>query len=214
MATKTTHSTRHLSKQDVEDGLPVPRAALIELGLSDEDITSGLERRPLTVANQLPEQSGAWFDVAAARRAVRAIESFKHTKGRWGGSPLRLAPWQAVWVILPAFGWLYFDEELGRAVRVARTVYVEIPRKAGKSTLSSGIALTLLMADRETGAEVYAAAASLDQARRVFDDAKRMATTSKAMRGRAEVLTSVIRVPRTGGVFRALSRIAETAHGQ
>lgn len=209
----TTPSTERLSRQDVEDGLPVPRAALRELGLSDEDIASALERRPLVVACQLPDVPGAWFDVAAARRAVKAIESFKHTKGRWGGSPLKLAPWQAVWVILPAFGWLFFDEELGRPVRVVRTVYVEIPRKAGKSTLSSGIALTLLMADRETGAEVYAAAASLDQAKRVFDDAKRMATTSRAVRGRAEVLTSVIRVPRTGGVFRALSRIAETAHG-
>ncbi|MFD6360196.1 terminase large subunit [Streptomyces roseolus] len=213
MATRTTPSTEQLSRRDREDGLPVPRAALLELGLSEEDIAGALERRPLVVANQLPEQPGAWFDVEAARRAVKAIESFRHTKGRWGGSPLKLAHWQAVWVILPAFGWLFFDEELGRPVRVARTVYVEIPRKNGKSTLSSGIGLTLLMADRETGAEVYAAAASLDQAKRVFDDAKRMATTSKAVRGRAEVLTSVIRVPRTGGVFRALSRIAETAHG-
>lgn len=213
MATKTTRSTEQLSRQDRDEGLPVPRAALLELGLSEGDIAAALERRPLVVANQLPERAGAWFDVDAARRAVRAIESFRHTKGRWGGSPLKLAHWQAVWVILPAFGWLFFDEELGRPVRVARTVYVEIPRKNGKSTLSSGIGLTLLMADRETGAEVYAAAASLDQAKRVFDDAKRMATTSKAVRGRAEVLTSVIRVPRTGGVFRALSRIAETAHG-
>ncbi|MBB6439926.1 terminase large subunit [Streptomyces candidus] len=213
MATKTTRSTRQLSKQDVKDGLPVPRLALLELGLSEEDIAEALARRPLVVANQLYEQPGAYYDVEAARRAVKAIESFKHTKGRWGGSPLKLAHWQAVWVILPAFGWLYFDEELGRPVRVARTVYVEIPRKNGKSTLSSGIGLTLLMADRETGAEVYAAAASLDQAKRVFDDAKRMATTSKAVRGRADVLTNVIRVPRTGGVFRALSRIAETAHG-
>lgn len=211
--TTATSSTRELSREDREAGLPVPRSALLELGLSEGDIAAALERRPLVVANQLHEQPGAWFDVDAARRAVRAIESFKHTKGRWGGSFLKLAPWQSVWVILPAFGWLFRDEELGRAVRVARTVYVEIPRKNGKSTLSSGIGLTLLMADRETGAEVYAAAASLDQAKRVFDDAKRMATTSKAVRGRAEVLTSVIRVPRTGGVFRALSRIAETAHG-
>lgn len=85
--------------------------------------------------------------------------------------------------------------------------------QGGKSTLSSGIALTLLLADGEIGAEVYTAAGSLEQAKRVFDDAKRMALTSKAARSRAEVLTSVIRVPRTGGVFRALSRIAETAHG-
>lgn len=209
----TTCSTEQLTPADVEDGLVVPRAALHALGMTDEEIAEGLAARPLVVAFQAHEQPGAWFDVDAARRAVRAIESFKHTKGRWGNSPLKLAPWQRMWVILPVFGWLHFDAELGRAVRVVRATWVEVPRKNGKSTLSSGIGLTLLMADRETGAEVYAAAGSLVQAQRVFDDAKRMALTSSAAKGRAEVLAAVIRVPRTGGVFRALSRIAETAHG-
>lgn len=213
MATRTIPSTDRLSKQDIADALPVPREALHELGLDDEQIEQAMAARPLVVANQAHEQPGAWFDVAAARRAVRAIESFKHTKGRWGSTPLKLAPWQLVWVIAPVFGWLWFDPELGRPVRVVRACWIEVPRKNGKSTLSSGIGLTLLLADRETGAEVYAAAGSLEQAKRVFDDAKRMAQTSKAVKGRADVLTSVIRTPRAGGIFRALSRIAETAHG-
>ncbi|MEU9047496.1 MULTISPECIES: terminase TerL endonuclease subunit [unclassified Kitasatospora] len=195
------------------DALPVPLEALRELGLSDDDIAEALKSRPLVVANQQHQQSGAFYSVEAARRAVRAIESMKHTKGRWGGTKLKLAPWQIVWIIAPVFGWLWHDPEIGRAVRVTRTVWIEVPRKAGKSTLSSGIGLVLLLADREIGAEVYAAAGSLPQAERVFDDAKRMALTSKAIRGRVEVLRGVIRVPRTGGVFRALSKIAETAHG-
>jgi phage terminase large subunit-like protein len=213
MATKTTPSTEQLSAADRDEELPVPRAALHALGMSDAQIAEALESRPLVVANQAPEQPGAWFDVAAARRAQRAIESFRHTKGRWGGTPLKLGPWQLAWVIAPIFGWLHRDPELGYPVRVVRAAWVEVPRKNGKSTISSGVGLTLLLADRETGAEVYAAAGSLEQAKRVFDDAKRMAQTSRAVKGRAEVLTSVIRVPRTGGVFRALSRIAETAHG-
>lgn len=213
MATKTTPSTERLSKRDVADALPVPRAALHELGLTDEQVKQALDARPLVVAHQAHKQPGAWFDVPAAKRAIRAIESFKHTKGRWGGAPLKLAPWQLVWVIAPVFGWLWVDPELDRPVRVVRACWIEVPRKNGKSTLSSGTALTLLLADRETGAEVYAAAGSLAQAQRVFDDAKRMAQTSRAVKGRADVLTSVIRTPRTGGIFRALSRIAETAHG-
>ncbi|NED36671.1 terminase large subunit [Streptomyces sp. SID8499] len=181
--------------------------------MSDEEIDQAAKSRPLVVANQAHKAPGAYFSVEAAGRAIKAIESFKHTKGRWGNSPLKLAPWQIVWVIAPVFGWLWYDPELGRDVRVIRSVWVEIPRKNGKSTLSSGIGLTLLLADREVGAEVYAAAGSLPQAERVFDDAKRMAMTSKAVRGRVDVLRGVIRVPRTGGVFRALSKIAETAHG-
>lgn len=195
------------------DTLPVPLDALRQLGLSEEEISEALASRPLVVAAQAANAPGAYFDVNAARRAIDAIQSFKHTKGRWGNSRLKLSPWQTVWVIAPIFGWLAFDSELGRAVRVIRSVWCEVPRKNGKSTLSSGIGLVLLLADREIGAEVYAAAGSLPQAERVFDDAKRMALTSRAVRGRVEVLRGLIRVPRTGGIFRALSKIAETAHG-
>ncbi|MER5863768.1 terminase TerL endonuclease subunit [Kitasatospora sp. NPDC002040] len=195
------------------DALPVPYDALLELGMTEDEIAEALESRPLVVAHQQHQQPGAYFSVEAARRAVRAIETMKHTKGRWGGTRLKLAPWQIAWIIAPVFGWLWYDPEIGRAVRVTRTVWIEVPRKAGKSTLSSGIGLVLLLADREIGAEVYAAAGSLPQAERVFDDAKRMALTSRAIRGRVEVLRGVIRVPRTGGVFRALSKVAETAHG-
>ncbi|QDY79785.1 terminase large subunit [Streptomyces qinzhouensis] len=195
------------------DDLPVPLDALRALGLSEDDISAACRSRPLVVAAQAKDAPGAYFDVAAARRAVRAIQKFKHTKGRWGRSRLKLDPWQVVWVVAPIFGWLAYDPELGRAVRVIRSAWIEVPRKNGKSTLSSGIGLVLLLADREIGAEVYAAAGSLPQAERVFDDAKRMALTSRLVRGRVEVLRGLIRVPRTGGIFRALSKIAETAHG-
>ncbi|MFJ1895917.1 terminase large subunit [Streptomyces sp. NPDC088115] len=195
------------------DGLPVPYGALLELGVTPEEIAAALDSRPLVVTVQASRAPGAFFDVPSARRALDAVQSFRHTKGRWGSTRLKLDPWQVVWVIAPIFGWLAHDDELGRAVRVIRSAWIEVPRKNGKSTLSSGIGLVLLLADREIGAEVYAAAGSLPQAERVFDDAKRMALTSRAVRGRVEVLRGLIRVPRTGGVFRALSKIAETAHG-
>lgn len=199
--------------ESLTDGLPVPYDALLELGVTPEEISAALASRPLVVTVQASQAPGAYFDVASARRALDAVQSFRHTKGRWGSTRLKLDPWQVVWVIAPIFGWLAHDPELGRAVRVIRSAWIEVPRKNGKSTLSSGIGLVLLLADREIGAEVYAAAGSLPQAERVFDDAKRMALTSRAVRGRVEVLRGLIRVPRTGGVFRALSKIAETAHG-
>ncbi|MFD8959061.1 terminase large subunit domain-containing protein, partial [Streptomyces anulatus] len=197
--------------ESLTDGLPVPYDALLELGVTPEEIAAALDSRPLVVTVQASQAPGAFFDVPSARRALDAVQSFRHTKGRWGSTRLKLDPWQVVWVIAPIFGWLAHDPELGRAVRVIRSAWIEVPRKNGKSTLSSGIGLVLLLADREIGAEVYAAAGSLPQAERVFDDAKRMALTSRAVRGRVEVLRGLIRVPRTGGVFRALSKIAETA---
>lgn len=197
--------------------LPVPCDALIELGLTDEQIEEAKARMPLVVGFQADKHPGAWFDVERARKALNAMGAFKHTKGRWAGVPMRLGEgldsWQVVWIMAPIFGWVYHDAEIDAVVRVIRTVWIEIPRKNGKSTLTSGISGVLLLADGEMGAEVYNAAGSTLQAGRVFDDAKRMLMTSKAARSRIEPLKEVVRVPKTGSILRVLSRVAETAHG-
>ncbi|PSK96688.1 phage terminase large subunit-like protein [Haloactinopolyspora alba] len=197
--------------------LPVPRDALLELGLTDEQIDEAVESAPLVLAFQADRHPGAYFDVDRVAKALRALASFKHTKGRWAGQPMRLgqglAPWQVVWFLAPVFGWVCHDDEVDAVVRVIRTAWVEVPRKNGKSTISSGVANVLLLADGEAGAEVYAAAGSLDQAGRVFEDARRMCLTSQAARSRVKALARVLTVPKTGGILRALSRIAEAAHG-
>lgn len=197
--------------------LPVPHEALLELGLSEEQIAEAVESTPLVVACHADEAEGAYFDVDRVKRVLKALGQFRHTKGRWSGMPMKigqgLAPWQVVWFIAPVFGWVAWDEECERIVRVIRTAWIEVPRKNGKSTVSSGVANTLLLADGESGAEVYCAAGSLDQAGRVFEDAKRMCMTSVSARKKVRAMASVISVPHTGGVLRALSRIAEAAHG-
>lgn len=200
------------------DDLPVPYAALLELGLTAEQIEQAHRSKPLVVAHQAHKAEGAYFDVARVKRALRALGAFKHTKGRWARLPLKLdggglAPWQVVWVIAPVFGWVRYDEECGRVVRVVRAVWIEVPRKNGKSTLASGVANVLFIADDEPGAEVYAAAASLPQAGRVYDDAKQMILTAPAALKRVEILKEVMRDKRMMGIFRVLSRVAETAHG-
>ena len=197
--------------------LPVPRDALLDLGLTEDDIADAESRAPLITAFQADQHPDAWFDVDRARRALRALGQFKHTKGRWAGVPMAvgqgLDPWQVVWVIAPIFGWVYHDAEIDRVVRVVRSAWIEVPRKNGKSTLTSGISGVLLLADGEAGAEVYNAAGSTLQAGRVFEDAKRRLMTSKAARSRIEPLKDVVRVPGSGGILRVLSRVAEVAHG-
>jgi phage terminase large subunit-like protein len=105
------------------------------------------------------------FDEKAARVAVAFFEKLlRHSKGEWSGQAFTLQPWQRDEVIRPLFGWRRQD-----GTRRYRTAYIEVPRKNGKSTLSAGIALFLLFADEEKGAEVYSAAADRDQASIVFD---------------------------------------------
>ena len=207
-----------MTLSDVDlDALPAPYDALVELGMDHAQIVEAARKSPLTVAFQADQHPGAWFDVDRARKALRAMGAFKHTKGRWAGVRLRLGegldPWQVVWIMAPVFGWVYYEADLDRVVRVIRSVWVEIPRKNGKSTISSAISGVLLLADSEPGAEVYNAAGSKMQAGRVFDDAKQMMATSQAARRRIEPLKDVVRVPATASILRVLSSVAETAHG-
>jgi phage terminase large subunit-like protein len=197
--------------------LPVPVEALLELGLTEAQIQDARDRAPLVLAFQADRAEGAYFDTERVRKALRGLASFKHTKGRWVGKPLRLGqgldPWQIVWIIAPVFGWVRYDEEVDQVVRVIRVVWDEVPRKAGKSTIASGLGNLLLLSDNEAGAEVYAAAGDKLQARRVFDDAKKMLLTSPYARRRVRALADVVADNKLGGVFRVLSKVAEAAHG-
>ncbi|MFN7178365.1 terminase large subunit [Hyphomonas sp.] len=132
------------------------------------------ERRRLNAQPRLwgyRDQTGAlWiFDPYEGDRAVRWIETFcRHRKGEWAGKPLKLAPWQRR-IIRQLFGWFGAD-----GFRKHRTAWIEVPRKNGKSTLASAIALFLLVGDKEPAAEIYSIAGSEKQAKLVYDDAVAM----------------------------------------
>ena len=106
------------------------------------------------------------------------------------------------------FGWQRAD-----GLRRFRTAYCAVPRKNGKSTLSAGIALYLLVADDEQGAEVYSAATTRDQARIVFDKAKRMVGSSPALRRRVQVLINNLNVEANASRFMPLSSDASSMDG-
>lgn len=156
----------------------------------------------------MTEQS-FYFDQRAADAAIRFFERIiRHTKGQWAGQTFALQPWQKDQVIGPIFGWKRAD---GR--RRYRRAYVEIPRKQGKSTIASGIALLLLLADNEPGAEIYSAAADRSQAAIVFDQAKQFVEGSPILQREVKVSRSHLAVPRTNSVYRVLSADAFTKHG-
>ncbi len=156
-------------------------------------------------------QAGEYrFDEDAADRAVTFFPRFlTHVKGEWAGRPFELDEWQRERIIRPLFGWKRAD-----GTRRYRTVYVEVPRKNGKSNLSAGIALILLYADHEPGAEVYSAAADRDQAAIVFELAKSMVQSSPDLRAISEVYRRSIVVPRTGSAYHVLSADVKTKHGK
>lgn len=150
-----------------------------------------------------------WFDKKAADAAVAFFEKLLvHSKGEWAGQPFVLQPWQREDIIRPLFGWKRPD-----GTRRYRRAYIEIPRKNGKSTLAAGLALYMLFADNEPGAEVYSAAADTDQARIVFDEARRMVESSPALSKYGTVYRKSIIVPMAGSTYRVISADAHTKHG-
>lgn len=83
------------------------------------------------------------------------------------------------------------------------------------SSLSSGVALYCLLADREPGAEVYSFATTRDQAKIVFGDAKVMAEHNAPLRSQfgLQVLANALYVPTTNSTFQAKSAEGSTLDG-
>lgn len=119
-----------------------------------------------------PKRGLVWRPDVAQHRINFYQRFLRHSKGEWARKPVTLSGWQR-FEIGSVFGWKRRD-----GTRRFRYVYVELPRKNGKSTLLAGVGLDMLTCDGEQGAEIYAAATKRDQARIIFDEAKRMVTAS------------------------------------
>lgn len=149
------------------------------------------------------------FDEDRAQAAVKFIKALRHTKGKWAGKLFQIIDWQEI-LLREIFGWI--DDEGNRQYR---TIYVEIPKKNGKTELGSAIALKTLCADGEMGAEVYSGAADREQASLIFMPAARMVYQNKALHRRLSVRESQKRIVdhETGSFYQALSTEAYTKHG-
>ncbi len=160
------------------------------------------------------------FDERAANRVCQFIQLLPHIKGEWARPKLvdgqivypkiLLEDWQC-FILCVVFGWKV--EATGK--RRFKRVYVEVPRKNAKSTLSSGVANYMLTADGEPGAEVYSAATTGEQARIVFNDATVMAQREPSFVARfgVDIGKHSMSVPETASVFRPLNAEGSTLDG-
>lgn len=141
----------------------------------------------------------------------KAVEFFSryltHVEGEWAGHPFELATWQAD-IVEKLFGTLNAD-----GLRQYRTALIGVPRKNGKTTLAAGIALKLLVADGEPGAQVYCVAADKDQARLSFGIASAMVAANPALSKRLKPYRHAIAAPATGSSLKVISAEAFTKHG-
>lgn len=140
-------------------------------------------------------------------RVARFIETFcRQSRGKAAGQPVKLRPWQR-----GILNELFTLRDDGK--RKHQTGLLGLPRKNGKSTLGSGIALYLLVADGEAGAEVYSCAGDKKQARIVFAEAKKMVLADPDLSATLRVYADAIEHPGSQSVYRVLSADAALQQG-
>lgn len=118
------------------------------------------------------------FDHEKSVRVISFIEKLPHVKGKWAAKRerIQLQPWQK-FILGNLFGWVNKTTGLRRY----RLAYIKVPRKNGKSILAAGIAVYMLTADNEHGAEIYCGATNEKQAWEVFRPAKWMIEKTPAL---------------------------------
>ena len=158
---------------------------------------------------KLKEDKKFYFDEKAADRVVYFIEThIRHLKGELGGKLFKLEPFQKT-IVRELFGWKYRDSDLRRF----RTAYICLPRKNGKSTLISAIALYMTLADNEPSAECYVAAGDRQQAGIIFEVASGMVRADKQLANNLQVFKNSIIHEKSSSSFKAISSEASTKYG-
>lgn len=199
----TTNSTRSYSDDPATDYARAVVAGEIPAG---QRVISACQRH---LDDLVRPDFPYYFDPAEAQKKYDFFGYLHHYKGKgFAGQAFELEPWQK-FIIGCVFGWKREADNLRRF----RIAFVMIPRKNGKSTLGAGVALLLLLADREPGAEVYSAATKRDQAKIVFDAAKKMVERSPALRQRVKAYKNSLAVEATDSFFTALASDSKSLDG-
>ena len=149
-----------------------------------------------------------FYSPQRANHILEFAENYcRHSKGKYGGQPVRLELWEKAH-LATVFG--FIDDD---GLRKYRESLLIVGKKNGKSLLASVVGLYMLMADGEPGPEVYAVATKRDQSKIIWLEAKRMIRKSPALSMRAKTLVAEIDTDYNDGVFKPLASDSDTLDG-
>lgn len=157
---------------------------------------------------QLDNPGEYFYSHARANHVLEFFENYcHHSKGKFGGRLVELELWEKA-LLAALFG--FVDIEGNRQFRKCLLI---VGKKNGKSLLASGIGLYMQLADGESGPEVYAVATKKDQAKIIWQEAKRMVRKSPTLLKRVRTLVSEIVSDFNDGTFKALASDADSLDG-
>jgi phage terminase large subunit-like protein len=129
------------------------------------------------------------FDQSKADAACNFFEKLlKHSADEYYGKPFILAPWQEE-AISQIFG--NIDDDGNRSIEM---VYLEVPKKTGKTELAAGLLLLVLVMDVMPGTQIYGAAAATRQAMNVYRAACKMVEQQPVLKKRLRVMRGTNRI--------------------
>jgi len=151
------------------------------------------------------------FSVQRVKDVFYFLQTLQHTKGEWSGKPFVLENWQKK-IVCDVFGKI---NKKGK--RRYRTVYIELPRKNGKTFFAAALALYMLFIEsrNDNESEIYSGAADREQASLVFNQASSMIRNHKTLSKKCQIIDSQKRAVYhdTGSFYRAIPADVAGAHG-
>lgn len=146
------------------------------------------------------EDSDFYFDVNAANHIIAFAEATKQYNDKWRGKLLHLEPWQC-FIFANVYGWKQRENGLRRF----RKAYIQVGRKAGKSTMTAVLLLYDLLTTN--GAQAYCACTKRDTAKIIFNCCKQAVLQNEALQKRLHIYNSTSRITNEGkaGFLEALA---------
>lgn len=160
------------------------------------------------VVNDINIPGEYFYSPTRANHILEFAENYcRHSKGKFGGKPVRLELWEKAH-LATVFG--FVDIEGNRKYRESLLI---VGKKNGKSLLASIVGLYMLTADGEMGPEVYAVATKKDQSKIIWLESKRMVRKSPSLSRRVKSLVAELDTEFNDGVFKPLASDSNTLDG-
>ena len=149
------------------------------------------------------------FSILKALEVCKFIEQLPHVEGRWSTPTIVMHP-SHVFFVVNVFGFRNHD-----GTRRFTSALFAVARKNAKSTLAAAILLYCLCYEDEPGPQLISAATTGDQARIIFNIAKRMVEQTPDLRDAfdLEVFANAITNWQVGGNLKPINAHASTQDG-
>lgn len=172
-----------------------------------QSIVMGVERAVRD--HETGPERGLIFKPNWPRFVIKYGELCKQSTGKWAGKPFIHDPWQA-FITSEVFGWFWVDTGLRRY----KIIFIEIPKKNGKSTYLAVIGNVCFHGFGEGGAQVYSVAAKKDQARIIFDESMAMIKQSPELLADIVTMSNSMTIPSKFSKYLPLASQVDTIDGK